>query len=712
MAKSHKVLGWLSLSYLIGLAFLAIFTLARLAQAGQEIDGDLWVTDELHIGNTPEPSSEPDSIVVKLPEGKLGRWVFPTETDPTVPSHVKGIESGDILNWDTAYSWGNHADEGYLTTETDPVFIASPAYGIEGSDISDWDNKEDSFSKNSAFNKNFGSTSGTVAEGNDSRINNGQTAFTWGNFRDYGLGTLSPSDEIDFSDSSTIGIHAGFYRVAGTGREGVLVGGCEFDNRPIAFGVVRQDGPHPESVYVNHAWGDNWMGKTELWHEGNFDPDSKEPKITGLSSSHIPYWDGSKLINSPMRTGGANVTVDGDVVLDGNHEFTIKRHSSVWPSLRSGNAGDMLINWGNGRDTRIFNGGNDAIAHLHGDTKYSRFFGNVGILTDPASSVALTVGGDALVESDDNTYIGVNTTGTNSLSGLRLQHQDENEWIIANRPVDSDRLYISASPSNSFGSSVANAAAIHVDQDKKTKFYGNVSVDGSLTVGGSSLDDLYLKRSGDYLDEADFGVRDGKIYNVGGYFQYGVNDYDQTALWVKAGGTGYNPNIWRVDKTLSGSSDTIDEFGYRLEYEGAMHPNTDSENRLILWADNGTGPERRSYEAFQNGVMRFPQGIAVNKGDDVPGTFTQHVISQIVHLSGTFASNSLGDAIALDSGNSYHVMSARVRDQYYDRWHSLGPNLWVEISPAGNTMYVKSREETHYDLNFQGSDWDVWLMKN
>ena len=41
--------------------------------------------------------------------------------------------------------------------------------------------KEPSFTKNTAFNKNFGTTAGTVAQGDDSRINNGQTAFGWGN---------------------------------------------------------------------------------------------------------------------------------------------------------------------------------------------------------------------------------------------------------------------------------------------------------------------------------------------------------------------------------------------------------------------------------------------------------------------------------------------------------------------------------------------------
>lgn len=39
-----------------------------------------------------------------------------TETDPTVPSHVKAITVTDIANWNTAYSWGNHASAGYLTT--------------------------------------------------------------------------------------------------------------------------------------------------------------------------------------------------------------------------------------------------------------------------------------------------------------------------------------------------------------------------------------------------------------------------------------------------------------------------------------------------------------------------------------------------------------------------------------------------------------------
>jgi hypothetical protein len=51
------------------------------------------------------------------------------------------INSIDITNWDTAYGWGDHSTEGYITgyTETDPVFTASPAAGITTVKIGNWD---------------------------------------------------------------------------------------------------------------------------------------------------------------------------------------------------------------------------------------------------------------------------------------------------------------------------------------------------------------------------------------------------------------------------------------------------------------------------------------------------------------------------------------------------------------------------------------------
>ncbi|CAB4121300.1 hypothetical protein UFOVP13_1, partial [uncultured Caudovirales phage] len=64
-----------------------------------------------------------------------------TETDPIfVASPAYGITSINITNWNTAYSWGNHASAGYLVsyTETDPVFVASPAHSITNTNIANW----------------------------------------------------------------------------------------------------------------------------------------------------------------------------------------------------------------------------------------------------------------------------------------------------------------------------------------------------------------------------------------------------------------------------------------------------------------------------------------------------------------------------------------------------------------------------------------------
>lgn len=62
-----------------------------------------------------------------------------TETDPIfITSPAYGITNTNISQWTNAYSWGNHALVGYLTSETDPIFISSPSFGITGTNITNW----------------------------------------------------------------------------------------------------------------------------------------------------------------------------------------------------------------------------------------------------------------------------------------------------------------------------------------------------------------------------------------------------------------------------------------------------------------------------------------------------------------------------------------------------------------------------------------------
>jgi hypothetical protein len=66
-----------------------------------------------------------------------------SETDPIfLASPAYQITNQNKTDWSAAYSWGNHANAGYLTsyTETDPIFSASTAAGISLQQVTNWNN--------------------------------------------------------------------------------------------------------------------------------------------------------------------------------------------------------------------------------------------------------------------------------------------------------------------------------------------------------------------------------------------------------------------------------------------------------------------------------------------------------------------------------------------------------------------------------------------
>ncbi len=105
------------------------------------------LTDPTEINLTPFLGENTDNQQLSIDGNELsierGNTVtLPDETDPLfTASPASGIETEDIDNWDEAHGWGDHSTEGYLTEydETDPLFTASPASGIETEDIDNWD---------------------------------------------------------------------------------------------------------------------------------------------------------------------------------------------------------------------------------------------------------------------------------------------------------------------------------------------------------------------------------------------------------------------------------------------------------------------------------------------------------------------------------------------------------------------------------------------
>ncbi|BDQ04956.1 MAG: hypothetical protein KatS3mg084_0474 [Candidatus Dojkabacteria bacterium] len=131
------------------------------------------------------------------------------ETDPVFSASPAGtITNAMISNWNTAYSWGNHATAGYLTSETDPSFSASPAGSITSTDISNW---------NTAFSWGNHAAAGYLTSESDpifsaspassitnSMITNWNTAYSWGNHASAGYLTSETDPVFSASPASSI----------------------------------------------------------------------------------------------------------------------------------------------------------------------------------------------------------------------------------------------------------------------------------------------------------------------------------------------------------------------------------------------------------------------------------------------------------------------------------------------------------------------------
>jgi hypothetical protein len=76
--------------------------------------------------------TQSDNRYYPLSSNPAGYLTSFTETDPTVPNHVKTITTTQISNWNAAYGWGNHALAGYATTSQlhNPVTLGTNQNGL------------------------------------------------------------------------------------------------------------------------------------------------------------------------------------------------------------------------------------------------------------------------------------------------------------------------------------------------------------------------------------------------------------------------------------------------------------------------------------------------------------------------------------------------------------------------------------------------------
>lgn len=80
-------------------------------------------TDGTHLHEAHDVSiTAPSNGDVLSYDSVSGLWINSTETDPIFSASAAfGITETQVTNWDTAFTWGDHGEAGYLTAETDTL---------------------------------------------------------------------------------------------------------------------------------------------------------------------------------------------------------------------------------------------------------------------------------------------------------------------------------------------------------------------------------------------------------------------------------------------------------------------------------------------------------------------------------------------------------------------------------------------------------------
>jgi hypothetical protein len=150
-----------------------------------------------------------------------------SETDPIfLASPAYQITNQNRTEWGLAYSWGDHSQAGYLTsyTETDPVFAASPAGSITLQNKTNWDTaygwgNHATQGYLTSYTETDPVFTASVAAGITlQNVSNWNTAYTWGDHGQAGYLTDLSSSSVDgLSDVAISGaVNGQFLQYNGT----------------------------------------------------------------------------------------------------------------------------------------------------------------------------------------------------------------------------------------------------------------------------------------------------------------------------------------------------------------------------------------------------------------------------------------------------------------------------------------------------------------
>ena len=426
----------------------------------------------------------------------LGRFQFTSsETDPIFSaSPASNILSTHITNWDTSYGWGDHSAAGYLTTtgsinshtdvniatlqdaqllkysvansrwenwtpnfltsytETDPVFAASPAGGITGTNITNW---------NTAYNWGDHSTGGYLTSYTETDTLASVTAR--GNTTTTDIITTGKSFYANnFADLTTLNsintgnYHGMFAHVHGTGKGYFSHDNVATTNVAVTVGVDSVAGQATGVFYLN---GVERPGSFIIRRGVAYTFDQSDSSNANYGGVHHPLMfsttlDGELVAGGSHYMMGVTYKLDGTTVTMANYVsgFVAATTRTVeWTPVA--NAPDTLYYWchfhtGQGNSFSIGNGSwvqlldtNSSLTDLAGvDLSTPPATGEV-LKFDGSNWVAGTGGGGGANVTISDTAPGGASAGDlwweSDKGRLKIYYQDVDttQWVDASPPL-------------------------------------------------------------------------------------------------------------------------------------------------------------------------------------------------------------------------------------------------------------------------------------
>ena len=397
-----------------------------------------------------------------------------TETDPTVPAHVKSISGANITNWNTAYGWGDHSLVGYLTsfTETDPVFQAHPTYNITNTQITEWDTAygwgdHSIVGYLTSFTETDPTVPAHVKSITSTEKSHWNTAYGWGNHATFGYIT-SFTDTNDYVDSIAFNTSDGVLTVGRTGTLNDLT--VDLDGRYQLTGTFAETDTL-DSVTTRGNTTTNDITVHDLTVNGNL---TVEGTTTTINATELSIDDNMIYLND-----GSTVT-NPDLGWAGNYNDGTYAHAGMFRDATDGRfkAFDSYTpEPGQSIDTAhaSFN-----LAPLQAEIFYGPLSGNATTASKLETARTITLSGDVTGSAsfDGSSNINISTTGTylnsasfNTTNGVLTLTKNDSNTVT----VDLDGRFTDNSFADAMNQGVATTDSPDFVDVTATNFHGTAT---------------------------------------------------------------------------------------------------------------------------------------------------------------------------------------------------------------------------------------------